>query len=168
MKFVAFLLITVFTLALTGCGNQTLRSSAPVTIQSSNEISRALISQHKSWQGTPYQLGGESRNGIDCSAFTKQTYRQLFGFHLPRTTIGQAYYGESVHKSTLRSGDLVLFHTDGSKQRHVGIYVDDGVFLHASTSRGVTLSRLDNPYWSKHYWKAIRPADMAQLQNQKN
>ena len=167
MKFSAYFIAAVLTLALSGCVSQTKPTSTAINISSENKISQALIAQHNSWQGTPYKLGGENRDGIDCSGFTKLTYRQLFGIHLPRTTKGQAYYGESIHPTSLQAGDLVLFRTDGAKQRHVGIYVEDGVFLHASTSIGVTLSRLDNPYWNKHYWKAIRPGDMARLHNQR-
>lgn len=166
MKLGVFLFTAVLTLVLSGCMSQTKPNTSHINIKGDTEVSRALLSQHQSWQGTPYRLGGETQDGVDCSAFTKLTYRQQFGIHLPRTTKGQAYYGESIHPSSLQAGDLVLFQTNGTKQRHVGIYVEDGVFLHASTSIGVTLSRLDNPYWSKHYWKAVRPSEMARLHNQ--
>lgn len=150
---------------LSGCSTQ--MKQTPPQLESHTSISEALLKQHELWRGTPYRLGGDSMQGIDCSAFTQTTYRDLFLIHLPRTTEGQAYFGETVHPTKLRPGDLVLFETLGKKQRHVGIYVEEGVFLHASTSQGVTLSRLDNPYWQEHFWKAIRPSEIARLQKYK-
>ena len=150
-------------LLISGCISNTQPTPAP-PLTGKTDISRALLAQHSNWQGTPYRLGGVDRQGIDCSAFTKLTYRQLFNIHLPRTTEAQAYYGESISKSHLRPGDLVLFKTVGGKQRHVGIYLQEDTFVHASTSKGVTLSKLSNPYWQQHYWKAIRPAAMSDLQ----
>lgn len=163
MKFRSLFFSIVALLLFTGCTTQTTK---PLLTSGSTDISRALLQQHKVWQGTPYKLGGHDMKGVDCSAFTKITYRQLFSIHLPRTTAGQAYYGERIKPAHLTPGDLVLFRTDGEKQRHVGIYVEDGIFLHASTSKGVTLSRLNNPYWKEHYWKAIRPQQMQIIQKQ--
>lgn len=158
-----FISLIFVTLLLGGCVANTQAPASP-QLSGKTDISRALLAQHRSWQGTPYQLGGNDRSGVDCSAFTKITYRQLFNIHLPRTTAAQAYFGEEIDRSQLRPGDLVLFKTVGGKQRHVGIYLQEGNFVHASTSKGVTLSKLSNPYWQKHYWKAIRPAAMSQLQ----
>lgn len=156
----AFLILIV----LGGCASQSSYPPSDITVSGKTSISAALMQQHEIWKGTPYLLGGSTQEGIDCSAFTQRTYRDLFRIQIPRTTEGQAYFGESIHVSSLRAGDLVLFRTQGVKQRHVGIYVEDGVFLHASTSKGVMLSRLNNPYWQSTYWKAIRPGDMATLQ----
>ena len=153
--------IFLTSILLSACSSNTPKPS--VQLSGKTDITAALLAQHQSWQGTPYLLGGIDRNGIDCSAFTKITYRQLFNIAIPRTTAGQAYFGETITKNQLRPGDLVLFRT-GAKQRHVGIFVSHNRFLHASTSKGVVLSALDNPYWAKHYWKAIRPNDMANLQ----
>lgn len=149
---------------LNGCSTQSNYPSSDISVEGKTKISGALLKQHERWKGTPYQFGGDSPEGIDCSAFTQRTYQDLFRIRLPRTTEGQAFFGESIHVSSLRAGDLVLFRTGGVKQRHVGIYVEDGIFLHASTRQGVTLSRLNNPYWQSAYWKAIRPSDMAMLQ----
>lgn len=150
---VCFLLI----LTLQGCSsNSTQTHSQTLAITPQSSTAHDLLTQHSKWAGTPYQLGGNSRKGIDCSAYTKITYQKVFGLNLPRTTIDQVTTGENIQRRNLAPGDLVFFRT-GSKQRHVGVYVEQGVFMHASTSKGVTLSRLDNPYWHQHYWKSIRP-----------
>lgn len=127
-------------------------------------IRRALLAQHRRWVGTPYRLGGESEHGIDCSALVQSVFNETFRLALPRTTRGQVRTGVSVDRDELRPGDLVFFRPPGL-YRHVGIYVGDGHFLHASTSRGVMLSDLDDRYWQRHYWQARRalaPARLAQ------
>lgn len=114
-----------------------------------------LQDQHGRWQGTPYRYGGRSRSGVDCSGFVQLTYAERLEQPLPRTTRQQARRGEAVAAGELRPGDLVFFRTGGGKL-HVGMYLEQARFLHASTSRGVTISELDNPYWSRHYWQARR------------
>lgn len=110
---------------------------------------------YQEWRGVPYRLGGSSRNGLDCSAFTQLAYRQVLGLPLPRTTESQAELGLPVSRTALRHGDLVFFKT-GWNQYHVGVYTGGGEFIHASTSKGVIRSRLDNVYWKRHYWQARR------------
>ena len=117
---------------------------------------RQLLAQHfQEWSGTPYRLGGQSARGIDCSGFVNVTYNNLFGINLPRTTKEQAKFGKKIRRRKLSTGDLVFFKT-GFFQRHVGIYVGNDEFIHASTSKGVIRSSLRAPYWSKHYWKSVR------------
>ncbi|MFM4702619.1 C40 family peptidase [Aeromonas bivalvium] len=117
--------------------------------------SKAFDGFFQQWRGVPYRMGGSSRAGLDCSAFTQLAYSQVLGFPLPRTTESQASLGTSVPRSELRHGDLVFFKT-GWNQYHVGVYTGAGEFIHASTSKGVIRSRLDNVYWRKHYWQARR------------
>lgn len=116
------------------------------------------LSEHQQeWKGTRYRLGGTSKSGIDCSAFTQITFRDLFGIDLPRTTTEQANAGVRVPKSEIRTGDLVFFKTGrGPNGKHVGVYVKDGQFLHASTKGGVIYSDLNSPYWSKTFWQVRR------------
>lgn len=121
----------------------------------SDQIKQKLYSQHQEWKGIPYRLGGLSKRGIDCSGLVYATYRDHLGIELPRTTRYQAQVGKSIRRSDLRTGDLVFFKT-GHKVRHVGIYLEDGKFFHASTSKGVTISRLDGYYWRDRYWQARR------------
>jgi len=153
--------VVLFGIFLTGCSSALKPTQQPpVAIQANSAVSQALLDQYNDWAGTPYRLGGNNRSGIDCSAFTQITFKERFGVEIQRTTLAQLNSGASVSKQQLRAGDLVFFQT-GYKQRHVGIYLQEGKFLHASTSRGVMVSRLDNPYWRKHYWTARRPAGLS-------
>lgn len=123
---------------------------------SQEALKQSLLQHYTEWQGVPYRLGGMDKRGIDCSGFVALAYAALTGYPLPRTTQQQAGAGAPVARSALRTGDLVFFKT-GIKLRHVGVYLGDTRFMHASTSQGVTISRLDNRYWSENYWKAVRP-----------
>lgn len=120
-----------------------------------NAVSDALYDYYHQWRGVPYRYGGVDRSGIDCSGFVRQTMGELESLNLPRTTGAQARTGQPVPPGDLSPGDLVFFKT-GHKSRHVGIYVGGGRFMHASTSQGVTMSRLDNIYWRRHYWQSRR------------
>jgi cell wall-associated NlpC family hydrolase len=115
----------------------------------------ALNAQYNEWKGTKYKYGGNTKNGVDCSAFVQRTFKDKLNIQIPRTTALQSKRGIEVSKEDLKMGDLIFFKT-GYKSRHVGIYLDGGKFIHASTKRGVTISRLDNVYYSKHFWKIKR------------
>jgi len=112
------------------------------------------------WEGTPYRDGGRSRDGIDCSAFVQLTFEEVFQRELPRSAERQERAGRTVPRGELATGDLVFFRTKGIgpffKKRHVGIYVGAGDFAHASSSRGVTISSLQEPYWRTVYHGARR------------
>lgn len=152
--------------ALTGCASSSgARAYAEMSGQQGSAFSNgdydgravasALRRQADEWKGVRYRRGGLSRAGIDCSGFVHVTYRNVFGLSVPRTTKSLAQIGSRVGRERLRPGDLVFFRT-GLRKRHVGIYVADGAFLHASTSRGVTMSSLDEGYWDKSYRGARR------------
>lgn len=113
---------------------------------------------YKEWKGVKYKFGGNSKKGIDCSAFIQKAYMKTLNIKIPRTTLQQSKKGKNISKSELKLGDLVFFKT-GRNSRHVGIYMQDGKFMHASTKKGVTISRLDNIYFRKHYWKSQRILD---------
>lgn len=133
------------------------KSSGLLEPQLTLDTKSLLLGYHEQWEGTPYKFGGNSREGIDCSAYVMNAYRSVFDVSLPRTTLAQAEVGEPIDKSELVPGDLVLFKT-GRNSRHVGIFVGDNGFMHASSSKGVIISSLDNVYWRKKYWKSIRPS----------
>lgn len=116
-------------------------------------LAQKLMAFHREWQGTPYRYGGMNKRGVDCSGFVSLVYQQILGQELPRTTAKQIYLGESIAKSELQIGDLIFFKT-GWLTRHVGVYVWDNRFLHASTSQGVMISLLDNSYWKQKYWQS--------------
>jgi lipoprotein Spr/probable lipoprotein NlpC len=120
-----------------------------------NSLKDALEMFYADWQGTPYQFGSMSHKKIDCSGLTVLAYRDIFDFDLPRTAAEQATQGESISPDSLQPGDLVFFKT-GFYQKHVGIYLEDSKFIHASSTKGVMISSLDEPYWQKQYWKANR------------
>jgi len=119
------------------------------------EIIQILYQQVRDWNGVPYKYGGLSKRGIDCSGFVLKTFQSKFNINLPRNTDRQSRKGDPVLRSDLKAGDLVFFRL-GYNLRHVGIYLENDRFAHASTSKGVTLSSLKNSYWSKRYWKARR------------
>lgn len=145
-----------------GCGTAPDRVpvSAAVTGQPAEQkdVTAVLYDQYREWRGTPYRYGGTRRDGIDCSAFVARTLRERFDTSVPRTTVEQSRSGRPVPRGAWQPGDLVFFQT-GYRKHHVGIYVDNGRFLHASSSEGVTLSNLAEPYWSSRYWTARRWRD---------
>lgn len=113
-----------------------------------------LLAQHQEWKGTRYRMGSHSKSGTDCSGFVLMTFREKLGIELPRSTREQNHLGQEVKRSELTTGDLVFFRT--GRYNHVGIYLEDGQFLHASTRAGVKISNLSDTYWNRTYWKAKR------------
>ena len=106
--------------------------------------------------GTPYQYGGESKSGIDCSAFSQQVFDQAAQIKLPRTTRDQIHQGTAVTRESLKFGDLIFFNTTGTNPSHVGIYIGDDLFAHASEAYGVTISSLESTYFKKRFTEARR------------
>ncbi len=107
---------------------------------------------------TPYRYGGTTMKGIDCSAFTQNVFSNVFSFSLPRSAREQYEVGEVIgEREELKFGDLVFFNTTRrSKPGHVGIYLGDNFFAHASRKKGVTVSSLDESYYDKRYMGARR------------
>jgi cell wall-associated NlpC family hydrolase len=149
-----YLLATVLLCLLSACGGSPAVKSPPLAPEQSSGDSTLdkLYQQYQQWRGTPYRLGGDNHRGIDCSAFVQRTFLEQFGITLPRTTSQQVHAGFQINKSDLQPGDLVFFRFG----HHVGIYLDDDKFLHASTRLGVTISDMHNVYWSHKYWRSIR------------
>ncbi|SIO33056.1 C40 family peptidase [Salinivibrio sp. ES.052] len=153
-------LMSLMGLFLIGCTTQSDTSATSPLPSSTNEISataldHALNQVFYQWRGTPYRWGGTTRNGIDCSAYTQRVYQDALSTSLPRTTHGQAKTGYAIDYEIARQGDLVFFHIRPGL-RHVGIYLGGQRFMHASASKGVTVSRLDNPYWQARFWQFRR------------
>ena len=114
----------------------------------------------QSWLNVPYKYGGMDRNGIDCSALSGILYRQVYGIKLPRTARDQMQGGTYVRQPWLKEGDLLFFRDDrGSFQDHVGVFLGDGKFIHASSSQGVTISDLFSPYYQERLIAARRYLD---------
>ncbi len=130
----------------------------PATVTRTHSVPKRrtkLLNNYRRWEGTRYRLGGTTHRAVDCSALTRHLYRETFQMGLPRTTGGQLSRGKRVTRAKLRVGDLVFFHT-GRHQKHVGVYVGQQRFIHASRKKGVTISSLDDAYWAHHYLTARR------------
>src|SRR5205085_8392199 len=128
-------------------------SNDPKISASRTDVMQNIIN----WVGTRYRFGGDSQNGIDCSAFTRDVFRRSFNVDLPRTAVMQSVLGSPVSKKGLQFGDLVFFKTARyAPVTHVGIYVGEGLFANAQSSRGVTVASLASQYWSKRYLFAKR------------
>lgn len=125
----------------------------PTTAAKRSDVMQNIID----WMGTRYVFGGTSRSGIDCSAFTREVYAKSFGIELPRTAHLQSRLGESVRKDELQFGDLVFFQTARyAPVTHVGIYIGEGLFANAASSKGVSLGSMSSSYWNKRYLGAKR------------
>jgi peptidoglycan endopeptidase LytE len=123
---------------------------------SNSEERNLLIRVVKTFLGVPYRLGGATLKGIDCSAFVKKIY-QIFSIDLPRTTREQLHFGKGVEKSELEEGDLVFFRTRRANGTHVGIYIGNNQFVHASSlKKEVKVDNLDAPYYNKHFLRGVR------------
>jgi len=173
MAMVKYCLLLIGLLYLTGCSTTKPPPTATVTSSDTkaievpatpeplietpspeNNFLEKLLAQHQAWKGTRYRMGGYNRSGTDCSGFVLMTFREQFGIELPRSTREQHKLGQDIKRTELSPGDLVFFHT--GRYDHVGIYLQDGQFLHASTRAGVKISNLSDPYWRTRYWKAKR------------
>lgn len=110
----------------------------------------------ESYLGKPYAGKSRYEKGVDCSQLVARVFKQYDRRDLPRTVARQWLVGELVHRRHLAYGDLVFFKTDGKSVGHVGIYTGYGEFLHASSSRGVIISRLAEDYWAQRYVGARR------------
>ena len=116
-----------------------------------------LLQKIDEWWGTPYALGGSSKRGVDCSYFTLDVMNAIYNTNLKRTAAEQYTQSEKIDWSDLKEGDLIFFKTDGSRSiTHVGIYMTNNKFVHASTSQGVTISDLSQPYWQKRLYSLGR------------
>jgi probable lipoprotein NlpC len=126
-----------------------------IDLSDTHKVKQILNQQYKDWRHVQHRMGGLSKNGIDCSGLVYQTYRAKLGINLPRSSKDQSKIGRAIQQEELRTGDLVFFKT-GIFTRHVGMYIDKGNFLHVSSSEGVMISNLEEPYWNSAYWKAQR------------
>ncbi len=115
-----------------------------------------IVSHARDQLGVPYQWGGTTPRGFDCSGFIGYVYRQV-GIDLPRTANGQYSAGTAVSRSNLQKGDLVFFETYKPGPSHSGIYIGNDQFVHASSSRGISISKVSDPYyWGPRYLGARR------------
>ena len=129
--------------------------SMPAVSRSSNYISKRVINSSLNYIGVPYVFGGTTPSGFDCSGFTRYVFAAA-GISLPRTADVQFEVGTPVSYENLAPGDLVFFSTYTYGASHCGIYMGDGNFIHASSSRGVVVDALGSSYWGSRYIGARR------------
>jgi hypothetical protein len=127
----------------------------PVSRDASNIGVRRVVQTSLRYQGVPYVFGGTTPNGFDCSGFTRYVFAQV-GINLPRAADEQYEIGRSVAYNNLQPGDMVYFSTYASGASHVGIYLGNAQFISATSSRGITIDRLDSGYWGARYMGARR------------
>lgn len=117
----------------------------------------------QAWLGTPYKYGGNDRRGIDCSGLVCRIYDSLYQMKLPRTSSQQYQASARVNRNSLQEGDLLFFGKSPEKVSHVGIYLGNNQFVHASESKGVIISKLSESWYEKHFIGAGRPSDSRHL-----
>lgn len=140
-------------------GSETSQSDVktePVRVLRTDQVRDKVEDIAEEWYGVPYEWAGNSKDGIDCSAFVQRVYQQAFSYRLPRVTETQVQTGSKVTRDQVRPGDLVFFRPEG-EWNHVGVYLGDETFAHASSSDGVTEASFDKSYWQRFYWTARRP-----------
>lgn len=125
-----------------------------ITAQNASQHA-SLTAVYEKYEGVPYVYGGTDARGFDCSGFIQTAMSEAANKSVPRTTESIARGGQPVRRDQLAVGDIVVFQTS-AKQLHAGIYMGSGNFIHASTSKGVIMSSLENQYWKQRYLSARR------------
>jgi len=128
----------------------------------SKETDLRLIHSIHNWLGTPHADGGHTRSGTDCSGFVQAVFQETYHIHLSRHSAEMLEQDVRViDRDALREGDLVFFRIGGSHVSHVGIFLKDNLFAHASTSKGVTVDSMNSPYYQKAFYRAGRVTKVA-------
>ena len=129
------------------------RASVRLGVDIDLQDNHKLYLEAAEWMGTPYRGGGNTKRGTDCSGLTSQIYKKVYRTKLSRSSEDQKRESSKVGRRNLREGDLVFFtgRNSGKRVGHVGIYLKNNKFIHASTSRGVIVSHLDEQYYRKHW-----------------
>lgn len=174
-KMIQFVLVAIF---LVGCSglkpkpvyktkNPSDKAKANVDPEPTESLNEGLVntsierenmmSEIENLLGVPYRFGGTSPNGMDCSGFVQYVFKNAIGYALPRQVLSMVEMGQPVARDQLKFGDLVFFNKIEDKgTSHVGIYVDSNQFVHASVSKGVIFSGLDESYYKSRYVTARR------------
>ncbi|WP_423147213.1 C40 family peptidase [Rubrolithibacter danxiaensis] len=137
--------------------NVKLKGSLKERYSSILEVSEREIKNQKlykfidEWMGVPYASGEMNKKGVDCSGFTCMLQKEIYGKNLPRTSRQMAENLKRKYEGKLQEGDLVFFDFNGQKYSHVGVYLMNNKFVHASTSRGIIISDLKDPWYYKYF-----------------
>lgn len=113
---------------------------------------RDLIRELSEWLGTPYKYGGNTREGTDCSGMVCAVFKKVYNKDMYRRSADQVKNVTLISPDKLEAGDLVFFKINHDTVSHVGIYIGENKFIHSSTSRGVIISSLDEPYYKKYFY----------------
>jgi cell wall-associated NlpC family hydrolase len=118
-----------------------------------NQISNVMLYRFiDDWYGVKYRMGGDTKKGVDCSAFVQTLYKYVFGLDLLRTACLQFDSSELItNPADLKEGDLVFFKVKSSHISHVGVYLRNNFFVHSASSKGVSIANLSSAYWSKYF-----------------
>lgn len=169
-KLVKYFFLLIAVIALAACNPSKKTSKSNINSSSSGSYQKyskafgtdftgkedkKLLEELSSWIGTPYVYGGESKTGTDCSGMVQTVYKTVYNVNLYRTAYDLAKNCDSIGKSDLKCGDLVFFKINNTKISHVGIYLANNKFIHAS-SKGVMVSDLMEAYYTKYYYSAGR------------
>ncbi|MDQ3071964.1 MAG: NlpC/P60 family protein [Bacteroidota bacterium] len=123
-----------------------------------SNCNRELIATIAGWVGVPYRRAGYSKAGIDCSGFVSRIYKDVFCVDLTHSSSAMiSQMKHSVLKSGLKEGDILFFRIGGSHINHVGLYIKDHKFIHASPARGIVVDDLRQAYYQRYYYTAGRP-----------
>ena len=120
------------------------------------------------WMGTPYKFGGLDKDGIDCSGLTLLLEQQVYGINIPRMTSQQVTVIKRKYEEELKEGDLVFFDFDGKQFSHVGVYLQNGYVVHASSTKGVMIVKLHSPSMYKYFSRAGSIIDQPIVSSQVN
>ena len=150
----SFGLILILSLVITSCGSRkyTVKSDTKASKAAdamSNLKSKQLYKFITDWTGVKYRFGGLDKSGIDCSGFAFLLEKEIYGITLPRISRDQASVVKNKNIDNLKEGDLVFFSFGGSNVDHVGVYLNNGFFVHASTNRGVIVDDLNLPAYQR-------------------
>lgn len=157
------LFLFVFVLLLTSCStsksvNDDIQYQPSIKETKLSKSEKTLINEAKSWLGTPYKYGGHSKEGTDCSGFVMKVYLAVYNKKLPRSSKDQHAFCKKISKDKMKVGDLVFFATGNDKNvvSHVGIYIGNDEFIHASSNKGVVVSSLSQSYYVRTFVSAGR------------
>ena len=152
-------MLFVFVIQLSSCKTtrkKVAQKSVTNSVENKYRVSKKMEAFINDWMGVPYKLGGNDKKGIDCSGLMVQAYQMIYDKKIPRTSKQQFNACKHIKLSEIREGDLVFFNTNGKDVSHVGMYLSNHKFFHASVSKGVMISDLNEIYFKKCFVAAGR------------
>lgn len=160
--------LSLFLLLLTAFGCETTHRTTGPDISIERKYSKILETNKENiinlklytfideWYGTPYKYGGKSKKGADCSGFTSVLYKEVYGKEVSGSSASIFTQCKPLSKKELQEGDLVFFRIDSKTISHVGVYLQNNKFVHATTKAGVMINDLNEEYYKKYFGGAGR------------